>query len=88
VTDSATGDTKVKLTYKHFIAMPTMGRVFGSFGLVGMRPGYYSKFTREFGFKSLSKTKPNPKLPTGTLLDGAISGPGFESAIRSEVGDF
>lgn len=88
VTDSANGDTSVRLRYRHFVAMPLMGRLFGNLNVVGLRPGHYSTFNRTYGFKSLSKTPPNPKLPSGTLLDGVINGMGFGAAIRDEVGDF
>lgn len=88
VSDSSNGDTSISLTYRHFVAMPIMGRVFGNFGVVGLRPGYYSEFNRTYGFQSLSKTPPNTNLPGGTLLNFSIGGPGFGEAIRGEVGDF
>ncbi len=88
VRDSQRGETSVRLRYRHFVAMPLMGRLFGNFSVIGFRPGYYSRFEREYGFQSLSETPPNAQLPSGTLLDGVISGPSFEGAIRDEVGDF
>lgn len=65
------GDTVVKVTYKHFIAMPIMGPVFGekvgildALSTESKRPGYYTTFERTTGRKSQSNNPANATLPS------------------------
>jgi len=82
--DSTGGRTGVKLEYKHHIAMPLMGPLFGSSGIdvVGLRGGYYAKYERTFGFKTQINT-PNPALPAGPFIGSGPSG-GLKSALKNE----
>ncbi len=77
--------TSVELEYKHFIAMPMMGRVFGSFDTVGWRPGYYTTYERSYGFKSQVNNPPNADLPSN-LFDSVSPSNSSENDLRGEVG--
>lgn len=61
---------EVTMTYRHHIMMPVVGRLFGEFELngVGNVPGYYSTYTRTFGFQKQLAT-PNRRLPLNQLRD-------------------
>ncbi len=65
------GDHSVRMTYRHHNAMPLVGRVFGSLQVLdapGQRPGYYSDYVRNFGFRKQFNT-PNKKLPKNNWIN-------------------
>lgn len=77
--------TEARLRYRHFIAMPMMGRVFGSFRVVGLRPGYYTTYERTYSFRSQRNNRPNARLPSN-LFDSVSPSNSSEGDLRGEVG--
>lgn len=84
------GETQVKLTYKHQIAMPAMGPVFGKFNYIptdtGLRFGYYTTYKRTSGRSSQSNNPANAALPSNFFSSSPPSGGGGEGELRGAVG--
>lgn len=61
VTNSSS-QVSVELTYSHHQGFPLVGRIFGdSYSVVGGRPGYYAKITRQFSMRK--QIEPNKTTP-------------------------
>lgn len=63
-------DHSVRFDYRHHNMMPGVGMVFGTYDLSGpgMLPGYYSTYTRTFGFRRQVNT-PNRNMPQNEWLN-------------------
>lgn len=74
-------DHSVEMKYKHYVAMPVVGRIFGTWDTIGpgLLPGYYGTYERTFGFRKQINT-PNRKLPLNELREA----PALPEGVQSE----
>jgi hypothetical protein len=87
--NTANGRTGITMRYRHHIAMPLMGPMFGTFrafpGGGSLRPGYYGDFNRTYGFRTQINT-PNAQTPFNPFGTPSSGGGGFFGAIKDELG--
>lgn len=83
---NSSGRLGVTVTYKHNQVMPVVGRMFGTYGKVGLRDGYYAKYVRTYTYKT-QLAVPNATMPSSGQNPAYPSEGSGESGIRGGVGD-